>query len=745
MKKRKKEGVILLQILVAVVLVIMIYNKMKSPVMVVTDLSDMHSDYMEYTENGWVVADEEAALNDGKTLIYGPYAKIRPGSYTLYLEYATSATRTCEIYSKEKQAFVHANKFYLSHNKQNVKYDFYITSALNDLAIRMVNYDGGEFTLSAMQIYENTHNLRLILFMWIIVSLVLDWLLFQKWAKRNRTLIAVIVGISILPSVVLFMRGMGMGHDSGFHLQRIESIAEGIKNATFPVKMYTTYNDGYGYPVGIYYGDLLLYIPALLRICGFSVISAYKIFVYVVNLLTTVIGVWSFERILKNRKTAILVTLVYITASYRFVDLYVRMAVGEYVALMFLPLIALAVWNIYKMEITDRAYKKNSILLAGGMLGLLYSHILSIEMVTATLAVIAIVCCKKTFRKETMLVYIKAIMIFLVLGAAFIVPFLDYFLHTKIVLTQNNNSSMLIQTAGAYISDYFAVFRDYYGNAAFAVTARMQLTPGLLLMLGLLIAFCLIVTKKATKDIKCMAGISIILLFVASCYFPWNQLEEMTLVGKIMTQVQFPWRFIGLALVPLSILLGLLSEELVCKKYCERKSLYVAIALGSVVMSCAFVSSYEDNVTQVSYLDSAELTEYTYNGDIRALAAPEYLLLNTDIERLDYVVKGEYAKGYIVSEKGLDMIINVDADQNSYIEIPRFYYPNYQALNENGESYSLETGDNNKIRILFPNKTNGEVYIRYVEPWYWRVSEIISFMGICVLLIWNYKKGRKKL
>lgn len=743
MKKRKKEGVILLQILVAIILIVMIYSKMKSPIIVDMDLSKMHSDYMEYTENGWVMADETSALNDGKTLIYGPYAKIKPGSYTLYLEYATSATRICEIYSKEKQTFVHANKFYLSHNKQSVKYDFYITSSLNDLAVRMIEYDGGEFTLSAMQIYENTHNLRLMLFIWVIASMAVDLLLFQEWVKKNRPLIAVIVGISILPSLVLFMRGMGLGHDSGFHFQRIESIAEGIKNATFPVKMYTTYNDGYGYPVGIYYGDLLLYIPALLRVWGFSVISAYKIFVYIVNLLTTIIGFWSFKRILKNRKTALLVTLVYVTASYRFVDLYVRMAVGEYVALIFLPLIALAVWNIYKMEITDRDYKKNSILLADGMLGLLYSHILSIEMVTLTLAVIAIVFCKKTFRKETMLVYIKAVVIVLVLGAAFIIPFLDYFLHARIALTQNSESNMMIQTAGAYISDYFAVFRDYYGNAAFAVKGRMQFTPGLLLMAGLVIAIYMVVVKKATKEIKCMTGMSVILLFIASGYFPWNQLEETTLIGKIMAQVQFPWRFIGLALIPLSILLGLLIEEVSCRKYCEKKSLYAAVAVGSLIMSCVFVSSYEDNVTQVVYLDAAELPEYTYNGTVRPLAAPEYLLLNTDIENLDYTVKGENAKGYIVSERGLDMTVYVDADQNSYLEIPRFYYPNYQAQNKDGENYSLETGDNNKIRILFPDKVSGEVSVRYREPWYWRVSEMVSLLGVFVLLVLSYrKKGR---
>ena len=36
------------------------------------------------------------------------------------------------------------------------------------------------------------------------------------------------------------------------------------------------------------------------------------------------------------------------------------------------------------------------------------------------------------------------------------------------------------------------------------------------------------------------------------------------------------------------------------------------------------------------------------------------------------------------------------------------------------------------------------VNLTLVEPWYWRVSEIISFMGICVLLIWNYRKKEER-
>lgn len=739
MKKKKQKYIILLQIIIAIILSIMVVIKMKNPVDIDVDFANMQTERLDYTENGWVLKAGAEAVDETKKeyLISSSSINVKPGSYTVHLKYKSNKMHTCEIYSESKKSFVHANRFYLSKNKTDVVYDFYVTANIDDLVVRIVDYDGnGDFSLSAIRMYENSHNLRLILLVWLMLSAGIDFVLFSKWWKKNHSLILTIIGISLVSSIVLFMSGISPGHDFRFHYQRIESIAEGLKNFTFPVKMYSTYNDGYGYPVGVYYGDLLLYIPAILRIWGLSIVTAYKVFVYLINLLTTIIAYWSFEKIFKYKKTAIIITLVYVTSSYRFIDVYVRMAVGEYIALAIFPMIALAVWNIYKMPVTDPKYKKNSILLAAGMLGLLYSHILSVEMTAISLGIIALVFYKKTFRRETLWVYFKAVLIFIILGAAFIVPFLAYYLNVDILLKYPEKSSMQIQAFGAYLSDYFAVFRDYFGNATWAVNTRMQFTPGLLLMAGLFVGCYFIVIKKATKEIKCMTISSAIILFVASNYFPWNQLEEHTKIGKLMVQVQFPWRFIGVATVVLSILAGLVVEKIIDDGYMKKNRMYSSIALISVIMVCMFVSSYEDNTEQVAYIDTAELTRYTDSVYSElGLAATEYVLVGTDMSKLDYEVTGENARADIISEKSVDMTVHVKGTKNSYIDIPRFCYPGYRVYDDEGNHYSTEVGNNNKIRILFENKVNSDIHIDYVEPWYWRLAEVVSLVGVIALLI----------
>ena len=43
-------------------------------------------------------------------------------------------------------------------------------------------------------------------------------------------------------------------------------------------------------------------------------------------------------------------TLVYLTSSYRLVDIFIRSAVGEYTAFIFFPIIAVGVWKMYLAE-----------------------------------------------------------------------------------------------------------------------------------------------------------------------------------------------------------------------------------------------------------------------------------------------------------------------------------------------------------------------------------------------------------
>ena len=56
--------------------------------------------------------------------------------------------------------------------------------------------------------------------------------------------------------------------------------------------------EGYGYPISVYYGDILLYIPALLRLMGFSVTQCFKFYILMINIGTVVC---SYVFLIKNK------------------------------------------------------------------------------------------------------------------------------------------------------------------------------------------------------------------------------------------------------------------------------------------------------------------------------------------------------------------------------------------------------------------------------------------------------------
>ena len=62
--------------------------------------------------------------------------------------------------------------------------------------------------------------------------------------------------------------GVWHGSDLGYHLRRIENIAMGLADGQFPVRIQSDWLLGNGYAVGVFYGDILPYFPAALRLLG---------------------------------------------------------------------------------------------------------------------------------------------------------------------------------------------------------------------------------------------------------------------------------------------------------------------------------------------------------------------------------------------------------------------------------------------------------------------------------------------
>ena len=137
------------------------------------------------------------------------------------------------------------------------------------------------------------------------------------------------------------------GHDVDYHLLRIESLKEGILAGKPFLKVNMLFLGGAGYASSLFYPDLLLYFPGVLRALGVSINQSYHLFVALCIILCYASTYICTKMVTKKRFSSMIGAIIMTLSQYHIDDIYTRSAVGEFTAFIFLPffLINLTVYS----------------------------------------------------------------------------------------------------------------------------------------------------------------------------------------------------------------------------------------------------------------------------------------------------------------------------------------------------------------------------------------------------------------
>lgn len=717
--------------------------------------------------SGKMLTDEEGNkyISSGTSdyILYGPYMVLDKGYYTVDIDYRADNDSTMDVHSNAYSDFIVSGDIVLNSQSTHKSFNIRLKDEVDDLELRVKYSGSGYLEVSSIKITGSAVGIRKDAFIAFAAVLFLTaCYLCRRKLQKNKFTIAALAAITFLSCAPEMTLGMCTGHDGIFHLLRIEGLAEGLRLGEFPVRMQSNWMEGYGYPVSIYYGDILLYIPALLRVIGFSVTQSYKAYLFLINLGTTLAAYICFNRIMssdiiytqvgkndhdcasnrynKSSRAALLGTAGYLFATYRLTNMYVRLAVGEYSAMLFLPLVLLAVYQIYtEDEKSLKKYIKNAVLLAVGMTGLVQTHLISVATVSVTIAIVCVLMIKKTLRKNTLLVYVSAVVMTVALNLFFLVPFMDYSQNVSVeVLDDSDESAETIQGKGAYISQYFMLYQKAYGQSGTNIGDRMAITPGIVLMTVLFAGayFCI---KYDDKMIKFMTLMSVLALWMSSNIFPWNFIiAHVPLMGWI-SKIQFPWRFLPIAQLFLSLLLCLL---LVKMKEERRVQAELVLLTLLIVSTAQMFSAVTQERTWAEKYDAASLDSFwvVFGEYVRTGTKTEYLdgeVHSNDVQIIeDYTREGKYA---------IMKCETADDSDDAWVEFPILNYKNYVAYGENGQPLTIVDGDNNVIRVLLPSDYSGIVAVSYEIPAFYRVGDIVSLLTVAALvfiLLWEKRIGK---
>lgn len=498
-------------------------------------------------------------------------------------------------------------------------------------------------------------------------------------------------------------------HDISYHTNRIIAISEELKAGHFPVLIHSNLLDGFGYANPLFYPELFLYIPAILTTLGLNFLTSYKLFTILTTFFTLLFTYYSANHIFKKKNIAWTITILYGTSFYRLADIYERGAIGEVLAIVFLPLVLCGLYEIIFGE------NKKWWIICFGIFGLINSHVLTFAMSIILILTICTINIIRIFKdKKRLVTLIIAGVISILLILSFVLPYLE----------QSNSDKFNVDEKiynGAFLQSYSVSLKELINNQ-FNNGDFYKGIGTILLILPVFIIKCKDEYDQ-TKFMKQLFGIGLIVLLVSTSIFPW---ESLCNKFNSITTLQFPYRLNIISTLLFSFVGGYALCRIIGNKLELNKLVYILLILFTLnLLSSLNVNSSEfteDMIINYAPVGNGEYKPYGLkqkDTKVHNIANEEEI----EFTRVSSKMQFEY------SNKEDKMIIH----------IPLAYYKGYIAYieDENGIKTDLTLEEEPKTKnVIVKNDTilNGKITIEYRMTMIQKIGYIITIITLIGLI-----------
>lgn len=712
---------------------------------------------MLHMDQGDVNADynpAEGAWDDTERYEVYSTPPLKKGVYTVSVQYeADNDAYTLRCIATEdggSYPVVYADEYRLDSLHDHLVFHLWVNSDIDYLLVR-VETEQPEESICINQINLKREFRKTFVYLMLkvcIFLLALDVILISVWKwdilrQKIGDHLYVLLGLGCIFAVTSFpviSNYQIAGHDIRFHWARIVGLAESLAAGDFPVRIQQGWGNGYGYAVSIFYGDILLYIPAIFYALGIPLIYVYKFYVLCVNAATIGISYFCYKRLAQSKYIGVVCTALYCISINRIMNVNLRMAVGEYSAYMFLPLVLPGFKEIFCPGEEEHCEKYGWIFLCIGMTGIIQTHVLSFEMACIFIGMAVIVLWRRLLDRKVLFAFLKSIAVTICLNLSFLLPFLDYSAQDIQIMKEKGNYG--IQGQGLSLYELFAVPISGRGSAKSSIEGIQSRFP---ISLGLGFTCVIILTvimlgkytwnRNEKKRLLFATGFAGVAVLMSTYYWPWNRLAVIPFVGNIVSSIQFPWRFISVAMPILAYVACLVFMKM--KKlisWDKMKFLLAGICVITAIQGLYCTDQIIRNGSNYVKYDGQDILETE-----KSFFGAEYLLVNTHRNRLqgEVDIVGQNVIINDMERKGNSFRIFCEAGQDAYLEVPLFAYKYYHCTDtQTGEEFPITRGDNNKIHVDLPADYRGNLAVYFTEPWYWRASEVISFVTMIILIVY---------
>ncbi|XIK43676.1 YfhO family protein [Enterococcus faecium] len=494
-------------------------------------------------------------------------------------------------------------------------------------------------------------------------------------------------------------------YDTAFHINRALSL-ESIFSSPINFETFRSY----GMQVNNFYPWLTLY-PLFLLIKFTNLAIGYNLFLYIVTLITLFICHYVMYEITKKHVTSSFFAIIYTTSSFRSVEIFLRGAMGELLAMSILPLILLGFIKLYDSK------KESWVMLAISMTLLIYTHVLSVAM-TMVMIIIALII--QFYRKKKIEIFliiklIKAAIVTLLLSLAFIGPMIEQTLYQDL----NRPYVDILQKRAIYLGKEFLIGSIDSELLSFGI--------------GLTLLICLIILTFNFKKLGILSKITyimgIISILLCTKIFPWFALQNTPL-----NIIQAPWRFMIFSTLFISFSVSLfISPQLEKFSYTRRRNFILLLILAISILN---YSSVVNMVKEMNF-------QGTYSNEQMENKLEEF-------ENFDYVPIGYkkdqlLLKNHQVTEDGQviyssfspnkdEITFTFKSSKGKTIVLPVFRYKGLTVTVNSKNATVLKQGGP-FVTVKSESGIN-KVTIRYSYTFFSKISLFISIITLIVLLFY---------
>lgn len=543
-------------------------------------------------------------------------------------------------------------------------------------------------------------------------------------------MVLIIVGVTCFPYL---QEGLcGYIPDLLYHLLRIEGVKESLMLGEFPVRIYGNFFNGFGYGSPMFYPDIFLVFPAVLRIFSVDPISAYKIFAVAVCTFSTLTTYYSLKYITKDSNGSIIGTFLIMLSQFWLADLHHRVGISEYIAFAFIPVLIAGIYDFFMYD------GKRTWLMGVAFTGLLLSHtIMTFIGVLLTIIIFIRMLFKK---KEENYLFDKNRMKNLIITALCTVLITAYYTFPMLEQMVFFGNQLSYTEPWAHIGKYTQPFSSFFRiKGYFSTIAYVGIG---IPVLGLM-ALCCFLKKPKNKWVWTFFGGGCALFLASTSLVPWKLLEN-----TILNMIQFTYRLWPYAIVFVVIgVVMILSEN---SNHCREKQRIMAF---TAIIGCTVLAGlFQNRMIAASSIESREFNAQYLKEHNNYVGAGEWLPLGvteeiTDLEA-EMLVVSEQGDRKKLTTSGKYKIFYNDKETESY-QLPLIYYKGYEARlsEENGTETQLEIqmDDNAQVLVINQKDKQGKIYVHYAGTIIQKFSNIVSLISIIFVIRYLVLNGKKRI